>query len=125
MSESFVLIILLLLVVVEFRIYVIVVDYKFMTIVQNPDSIQNMESVPIWLKYIAWDNYGRLIKTMPATMPEEAMVNRLVDIVAMNEIHKLAPSTPFRKQEKMIKDAYVYAKRKVDTCRLVWKKMKG
>jgi len=123
MSETVVLIILS--VVVAFQLYVSVVDYKFMTIVQNPDSIQNMESVPIWLKYMAWDNYGRLIKMMPSTMPEEAMVNRLVDIVAMNEVHKLAPSTPFRKQEKMIKDAYVYAKRKVDTCRLVWAKMKG
>lgn len=121
MSETFVLIILLA--VVAFRLYVSAVNYKFMTIVKNPDSIQNMESIPIWLKYIAWDNYGRLIKTMPATMPEEAMVNRLVDIVAMDEVHKLAPSTPFRKQEKMIKDVYVYAKRKVDTCRLVWDKM--
>lgn len=122
MSETFVVIILLA--VVAFQLYVGAVNYKFITIVQNPDSIQDMESVPIWLKYIAWDNYGRLIKYMPATMPEEAMVNRLVDIIAMNEIHKLAPSTPFRKQEKMIKDAYVYAKRKVDTCRLVWAKMK-
>jgi len=108
---------------VVFKICGWVADYKFTVMLKEPESIHNMERIPLWLKCLVRSRYGQHIKRYSSKFGVEAVERSIERREMAEEIRNNALYITFG--EFLLEEEQECAKRKLSAYRCIWTKMEG
>lgn len=101
------------------RYYIYVEKSKFVKLMNNPGTIQSMQSVPFWLKFRVWSQYGRYVGKHVSERELEQR-ERYVHINWTLEAMKYGLKNS---DEKTLRQVQEYNDNLTRTYRMIWLKM--